>query len=566
MTAFMTYAIVMNALLFTGAGKGVLNRLAPTHAHFEWRTAYSPWFMVVRTTGFAMRGEDSAVVWTVTSDAASTRLGFFDFFGRRITLHDLRARGVTTHIRFKPNPPPQQPDTDEHYRLWTADIRDAVLDDVQSVSVDDIRVVASGGRVEGGLYFKPNRRVFIPLTKCRIENGYVFDGKLAIASELHGTFVVRLSELDPRFVGTHVLEHLDAGASGAANVGDLHFLDRWLRHEHIVSSGGRGPTHFNVLVDRGEIAPGSAAWVWSEGLVVSSNRDGFAGSVLVKAVVPEGKPRIAMTVETQELDIRRDGTTVVHAPLVALSVQFDNVDMTKPFDAWSASFDVPTATAHDLRALNAYLDDAMWYGGSATLNGHANITPRTISGQVKVDLSRAVMQVSKSFVTSTGTLEATLHDFDRHSKKGDLAGARIDLRDVSGANQRGWWVALSASPFSIGLKDGLSVSASVTGKAKNAQLPLAIIDAPGLVRMVFGAQGFTGAARVRISPSTTDLSDVRLIGNTIEVRAHYRDGSGAAFVETPTVNVGVLIRNGDTSTHLFVTRDWYTRTLGVGRI
>jgi len=70
------------------------------------------------------------------------------------------------------------------------------------------------------------------------------------------------------------------------------------------------------------------------------------------------------------------------------------------------------------------------------------------------------------------------------------------------------------------------------------------------------------STHARISSRATDLTDLRIIGNSIEARAHYHATDGAALVETPFINVGVLIRDGKSTTHLFVTRDWYARTLG----
>ena len=99
----------------------------------------------------------------------------------------------------------------------------------------------------------------------------------------------------------------------------------------------------------------------------------------------------------------------------------------------------------------------------------------------------------------------------------------------------------------------------ITGKFKNGQLPLAIVDAPGIVRSVFGSQGFTMSTWAGFARGATELSDLRVIGNNIRVRAQYRARDGAALVETPYLNVGLVIRNGETTTQLFATRDWYAR-------
>lgn len=70
----------------------------------------------------------------------------------------------------------------------------------------------------------------------------------------------------------------------------------------------------------------------------------------------------------------------------------------------------------------------------------------------------------------------------------------IPLRALSLSGAR---VNISANPLTIDLTHGVTLSGTFTGKARNAQLPLEILGAPGIVHTVFGAQGFTVSANVR---------------------------------------------------------------------
>jgi hypothetical protein len=543
--------------------------------------------MRVHTTNFAFRGEDSSVQWLVTADRANTTFGLLDFFARRVRLHDAWARGVSVRIRFKIDPaaatadyvdqlpsiagfddapikpavmPP--PITDTNYNLWTVEIDDVVGENVREVWVDTVRVVDTDGYVAGGFYLKPVRRVFVRPTECRIADGRILTKDMTI-SELHGTFEIAIAALDLEgATGVDMLHHLDAKAKAQAKVSDLHFLDPILRPEHVALTGGGGPTLLAVELQRGELVSGSRAWMRAEGLGVWSGRNGLTGTSLVSAVVPQGKRYLSVSVETYGFGLHRDKTSVAYAPAVAALLHLDNLDLGKPFDEWAASLNAPSVVAKSLEALNGYFDERLFFGGSGTLSAHANITPNAASGHVKVDVSNAVVDVSKTAVTLSGTAEVTVHSFDRSSGKGDLAGARLNLQGVAGGKEQGWWVNLSASPLAIAVEHGgIALSGYVTGKCKDAQLPLAILDAPGIVRGAFGRQSFTGASEFRLSHRTTDLSDLRFIGDSIEVKAHYHAPDGAAIVDTPLINVGVLIRNGETSTHPFATHEWYNRTL-----
>ncbi len=428
--------------------------------------------------------------------------------------------------------------------------------------IDAIRVTDAGGHVDGGFRFEPGRSVAVLPTSLRVADASVADGKHAIASKLQGAFSLRIAEIDLRYArAADVLASVDGKATGHGQVGDLVFLDRWLRSAHVVAAGGAGPTTFSVAVQGGRLVSGSRAWARADGFRLGSGRDALSGTAEVTALVPDGEPRLTIAVETHGLGIHRDRTRVVQAPYVAASAIVENVDLAAPFNRWSASVDVPSAAVSDLRTLDAYLGSPTLRAGSATMKGHAEIAPHQVSGHAKVDVSRAVLQMGKTTVTASATFDATLHRLDLRSGKGDLSGARLDLHDVSGAGQRDWWANFSANPLSIDLARGLGFSGAITGKLENGQLPLLILDAPGIVRMVFGSQGFTLSTRARYARGRTDLTDLRVIGDTVEVRAELHGRDGAALVETPFVDVGIVIRNGDTTTHLFATRDWYARAL-----
>ncbi len=115
-TLLMVYAIVVNALLFSGVGRAAINWAAPKHIRVDWRTAYSPWFLRVHTTGFVIRGEDSTVQWIVTTERANGSFRLVDFFARRIRLHHTWAQGVTAAIHLE-DTPAGPPIADEKYRL-----------------------------------------------------------------------------------------------------------------------------------------------------------------------------------------------------------------------------------------------------------------------------------------------------------------------------------------------------------------------------------------------------------------------------------------------------------------
>ena len=454
------------------------------------------------------------------------------------------------------------PVDNRHYRLWTIQIDDAAITDVRDVSVDDVRVIDTHGFARGGFYLKPHRGFYVRPTEVRTDSASVYYGNDTIASELRGTFGLHITEVDPRFDhGVEILRDFDAVARGEGNVGDLRFLDRWLHDARISVAGGEGATQFDGEVHRGVIVPGSRAWARAESVRLSSGRDGVSGTSFVSASVSKDEPLIRFAVEMHGFGLHRDAKRVLDAPSVLATAQIENVDLTRPFDRWAIAIDVPNAEASQLELVNAYLDEPALRSGSAMLRGHANITPWNMSGHANVDVSGASFDVKKTLVTASGTGEVTLHDYDFRTRRADLAGARVELHDVSGGDDHGFWANVSASPLTLDLHDGATLSGTLTGKLRNAQLPLTIAGAPGIVHTVFGRQGFTTSARVRVG-AETDISDLRIIGNSIDVRAHYRDGDGAALVETPLMNLGIVIRDGEASTRLFASRAWYARTLG----
>ena len=173
----------------------------------------------------------------------------------------------------------------------------------------------------------------------------------------------------------------------------------------------------SFALQRGQLVPGSHARTRASGWSLWSGHDGLSGTSVVSASVPEDKPRLAIAVETYGAGVHRGKTQVAVAPSVATSARIDNLDLTKPFDRWAVSVDVPSASVKELGALNAYLGEPMLRGGSATMGGHADLAPHTVSAHAKIDVEGAVVEVRKTVVTASGTVEATLHGLDLRSGK-----------------------------------------------------------------------------------------------------------------------------------------------------
>lgn len=589
--SYVGYVVVINVLLSTGLAKQILNGLAPDHVTFDYASAYSLWFANVHTTGFSVRGTDSAVEWKLTTDEAATTFGVTDFFDRRVHMYGAVAKGVTFRMRFKvtaptaaylaelppiegfPDPPispPPLPElTDENYDLWSVALDDVSATDVREVWVDTVRFTdAGGGSVVGAFYFKPLRRVRVDPSEYTAVLGEVDVGATAIATDIHGAFALGIAELDPRVPSGHeAFSYFDAKAVAVAKLGDLAWVDA-IVGPRVALTGGGGPVEISAALRRGVLEPGSRLDVRSESWRAWLGRDWLSGTSLVHARVTKKDPPVALVaVESYGVDVHHDTTPVATAPVLGVVTTFANTDLAAPFRVWTVHVDAPSARVPDLKAINAYLGQgAFLYGGSARVSVHGDADSAGASGKVQATLSNVSMQAARAMVTGNGTVDLTLRRFDLESSEADFALARFGFHEIATGKQRGYWVDASVSPLKLSLAGGATVRGSISGKARDAQLPLAVLDAPSIVRSLVGGQSFTFSSQLRASPSTLDLTDVRAFGDTIDVHAHYRsDGlgkNGAALVSTPLVNVGIELRRGDVSVRPLASQGWYTQTGG----
>jgi len=583
--SYVAYLVVINVLLSTGLGKKLLNGADPAHTHFEWDSAYSLWFAQVHTKGFVVRGTDTCVEWRITSDEASTSFGITDFFQRRVHMHGTTAKGLSVRIRFKvtaptaeylaklppieglPDPPIKPPEkpplTDANYNLWSVAIDDFAADDFRELWVDTVRFTdAGGGSVAGAFYFKPMRILRIDPSEYTARLGKVETGATAIASDIHGTFGAHIAEFDPR---NDPFAFVDASAVAVAKLADLVWLNP-IVGPGVALSGGGGPLEVSGRVRQGVIEPGSRFDLWSEGWSATVERHHVSGSSLVDARVPKKSPTFSVvTLESYDVDIKHDQVQIAHAPSANVLATFENTDLAASFRRWTLHLDMVSASVPHLEAMNAYLDaGGFLYGGSSRFTVHGDADPAGASGTFHATLSNAMAQAGSAVVKGNGTVDLTLRRFELATGEAELAAAGLELHDVSSGKQTGYWASVNASPCKLSLKSGLTVQATLAGKARDAQLPIVIMDGPGLLATLVGKQGFTFSTHLRMTPTTTDVSDLHVLGDTYDLRAHYRaDGkgkNGSALVTTPALNVGLELKKGSVSVRPFASPDWYAQT------
>ncbi len=538
---YLTYLVVINALIVSGAMRFVVNRLAPVHAHFDWSSAYSPWFLRVHTKNLVFRGEDSSVQWEMRFDRANATFALTDFFSKRVHMRDAQASGVQIRIRFKvdaaratpavlaklppmphelaapikPAVPPPEP-TDDNYYLWTVQLDDAVADRVHEVWIDSLHYTDDAGDVRGSFFLKPLRVARIPSAEYRATAGTIASGEDVSIRDIRGNVALKLRDYDMRTLeGGARLERVDAKVDVEAKIVDLHAFADELR-------GGAGPLQLSVEMVHGAVRPGSRAWFRSQDWTATDGAQSASGTSRIDARV-DGDAVAHAVVETWGASIRHGKETLVKIPVMSIALRSPDTDLTKPIERWNASIDVPSGDVPSLVALNSIFGNKVFDAGSLRVVAHAEL--------------------------------------DQH----DVRSARLELKDVNIRNLRGWWVSVSASPMSYSLK-GASMHATVIGKMRDAQVPLEIIGAPGIARSFIGSQSFALKSIVAVvGGAAWTFNDVRLIGDSVEAYAHVRKdargATGAMIFETKLANVGLDLEHGDATVHPLASHAWYERTL-----
>lgn len=591
---YLAYVVVVNALLATGLMKKIVNGIAPNHVQFEWASASSFWFGRVHVRDFVVQGADDSIEWRVAVDETTASLGMTDLFVRRVRVHDAVVRGASLRMRFKLDPkdvtpafvaalppiegfadPPLRPSfvppppTDDNYDLWTIELDDVDTSDVREVWVDSVRLTDKGGHARGGFHLKPVREVWVPPSEFTLSQAEVTIGKTVIASDVSGTFWLRIAEYDPRErKGRAALGSLDANAVARGTLGDLSFANPILP-KAVALTGGGGAVATRTHVLSGVVQPGSRIACRLGDWSVWSGAHRVSGSSLVEVTIPENaKPDVEVSIESYDVGFHHGKVDVARAPTVLAFVRADAADLARESGPWKASVDMPLVDIARLAALDAYADDGMFSSGSATGKVHADLDGRAASGDATLSFSRAATKLGSALVVANGSAKVRLHHWDFDTGKADISGSSMEVHDVAFGERRGWSASFAASPADLQLSGKTALTAFVTGKLRDAQLPLEIAGAPRILENLIGTQGFAFSARLRESAGVSDFEDVRVIGDKTEVHAHYRSDAagknGAALVSMPLLNVGALVRAGDVSVVPFATRSWYDQTLRPG--
>jgi hypothetical protein len=540
---YLTYLAVINALIVSGAMRFVVNRLAPVHAHFDWSSAYSPWFLRVHTKDLIFRGEDSSVQWEMRFDRANATFALTDFFSKRVHMRDAQASGVQIRIRFKvdaaratpavlaklppmphelaapikPAVPPPEP-TDDNYYLWTVQLDDVVGDQIHEVWIDSLHYTDVAGDIRGGFYLKPLRVARVSSMEYHATGGTITSGTDALIHDIGGKVALTLRDFDLRAPSSwSSLDRVDAKANVEAKIVDLHaFADE-------LHNGG-GPLQVSVEMVHGAIQPGSRAQFRSQDWTATSSAQSASGTSRIDVRV-DGESVAHAVVETWGASVSHGKETLVKIPAMNIALRSPDTNLTKPPERWNASVDLPSGEAPHLAALNSIFGNKVFEDGSLRVVAHA--------------------------------------DFDQHN----VRNAHIQLKDVNIGKLQGWWVNVSASPMTYSLK-GASMHATVIGKMRDAQVPLELLGAPGVARSFIGSQSFALKSIVAIvGGATWTFNDVRLIGDSVEAYAHVRKdargATGAMIFETKLANVGLDLEHGDATIHPLASHVWYERTLAV---
>ncbi|HEY2369062.1 MAG TPA: hypothetical protein VGH87_21845, partial [Polyangiaceae bacterium] len=277
--------------------------------------------------------------------------------------------------------------------------------------------------------------------------------------------------------------------------------------------------------------------------------------------VERGRLEVAM--ESFAVSLAHRETTIGRAPYAGIAMRLDDLDLAKPLERYAASIDVPSATISNVASLAAYTE-LPFESGATTVSAHADVDPHGVSGRAKLDWTTVSVKLPRGSAMGGGHIDIALRRFDFDRARGEIENARIDVRDVAYDQDRGWWANVATGPFSFQTSRELSAAVMLTGKCRDASVPLGILGVPRIASALVGGRGFTVSARGTVSPSTLDASDVRVVGDALELDAHYhataQDKHGAALLVTKIANVGCEIGHGDVSVRPFASRDWYERT------
>ncbi|MGK3996532.1 hypothetical protein [Sorangium sp. So ce1024] len=597
---WLGYVVIINVMLSTK----LIARLVsynPIDATLHYESAWSIWPGVVHAKDLRLSGSDSVLQWAVLLDEVEADIHLTDLLRKKFYAEDIRAEGFTFRMRLLVDPtserdldaphilalppipeftnPPLKPElppkrdlesSDEGYNLWTVHL-ERVDTTLREVWIQQVRY-AGGGRVRGGFYYKPLRAVRVGPVALEGLSGDVHVADRVIA-QIDGDVDVTMSTFDPRdiegldvFDTTWTRVRLDARLPG---LGVLDFIRGEGAEPRI--EDGSGELRTNLIIDRGNIEPGSSAsYATSHVAAATSSLRAAAEADVELRVSERGEARLEVRVPRATLE--RPGKGLPPVVVERASAVFDapELHLMRLPPGFSSKVDVVAAAIPDLRWLNPDSpapDAPRFTGGAAFVRSSLEVDRLGRgSGAVSLLLKQGALRWKETTVKGDAEARIALAAANVLNPTATLRKSRIELKDVAveheGEAWPDWWARIDVDDAKVGR--GL-MAAAIRLECKDARPAVELLDAedaiPKWAAGLLTMERLTASATVKREASDVDFRLLEAQGGNLAIRGRLtksegQDPRGAFLVKSGVLSVGIDLDQDGAGVHPLVGDDW----------
>jgi hypothetical protein len=600
--AQLVYLLAANTILWTRSLDGWVTG-ASKDLSLEVESGWTLWPGRVHVRGVELHFADHNVQFSVALESAVVDLALWQLPTKTFHLTRVRAQGVRYLFRHRVKDPvgierrlalypkiagyadpplfvgPALPPlSDADYNLWTIQ-----LDDVD-VAVRELWFLefrfTGQGRARGAFRLQPQRDA--RTDACSLDlNGALQAGTQTVASKLTGRIEAQLDRHDPRLVkGAAIFKKLSFDIRLGADLPDLSFTSLYAGADGLTLRRGAGRVSVRAHASHGAWRDDSSLdYVTKDIAIAQPAAASVAGALSLRAkiVKPGIDSRLQLTAASRQLVLGFPGTAQRIERPRAREVRIvltTTADMSKPIRVTALSARLRLA-APELRWLNGPLDSEGLFGnGSATANAQVHWSEGKLARvQLAMNAKEAGFALAGRAVQISGTLDSQL-SYDPRTYRGSVQQLTVEMPLlVVAAN--GVWKAL---PGGLHVRTERFVWRGLPPGSFRSRFALDTDSIKPLVPLLISSSLLRGLALTVFHLGQTHaVIEVDQSVAALELRlAHAQSGSvrasgvlkkqnnghdacGWFFINSASLNVGLVLQAGATSVKPFVPNDWWRK-------
>lgn len=580
LAAILALPVVMLGALNLFLNIGLLPLVNKRPERMELDFTYA-WMIVpghVHVHGLTIQGTGVTDAWRLSADHVTGRVDVQMLRNRILRASGVEGTGV--EFTYGPRPDPEPGPRTPQGRPWMVEIDGVVLEDVRHVAFADYHME--------GVARIPNAALSLHGPVMDIDGTLELTDMTAthladpLAAHVRGAVQVTVEGLDRKAnLGRAFFHTLSARAAIDADVGNLDFLDYYLGKAQWLDLKGGGGLHADLVMDQGELKPGSVVTAEVPGMMVGFLDWEVSGDARVQADVSAdpAKPgsRLSLTFSDYAVTGKGGGSTLVKGAGFLVTATTPDVSFEQPFTTLDVVFELPTSSIPSFSPYNSLLPQDIGMqvkGGSGTVSGkvYASTTDNSARGDLFVNGSGVTLQLGEVTIVSGVKAHGNLKYGRLDTGVYDISGTSIDFVDVSietpnqpDAGTTGWHasMAIPEGKVRVGAKEFFD--AHLTMNCRDSAPFLTMFAEkralPDWARRILTIRDIQGEAHLVLGTERVEITSAAFHGPTYEVLMHIRRehalNYGALFARLGPLSIGVGVDGRAKHIQLVGARKWY---------